>query len=114
MDADALEWIAARTLDALFEVHRQLGPGLLESAYQMALCHELSRLGLAFEQQKEMPVYYKGVTLDCGYRIDLLVADVIIVELKCTAELLPIHEAQLLTYLKLADKRLGFLVNFNV
>lgn len=114
MDRQTLEQLATQVLDAAFEVHRHLGPGLLESAYQIALCHELSRFGVPFEQQKTMPVRYKGVALDCGYRLDLLVADEIVVELKCVEELLPIHEAQLLTYLKLANKQLGFVINFNV
>ena len=114
MQRDALEIIATSVMDAAFEVHRHLGPGLLESTYEMALGHELTRLGIPFERQKDMPVSYKGVFLDCGYRLDLLVADELLVELKAIEALLPVHEAQLLTYLKLADKRLGFLINFNV
>ena len=114
MERDSLEVIAARAMDAAFEVHRHLGPGLLESTYEMALCHELARMGMPFEKQKEMPVCYKGVNLDCGYRLDILVAGQLVLELKAVEALLPIHEAQLLTYLKLADKRIGFLINFNV
>lgn len=114
MERETLERLATQILDAAFEVHRHLGPGLLESAYQIALCHELARIGIAFECEKSMPVRYKGVALDCGYRLDLIVSDEIIIELKCVGDLLPIHEAQLLTYLKLANKPLGFLINFNV
>ena len=114
MKTDELERLATRVLDAAFEVHRSLGPGLLESAYEMGLCHELATLGIGFERQKEMPVRYKGVSLDCGYRIDLLVCGEIVLELKCVDTLQPIHEAQLLTYMKLAQKPIGFLMNFNV
>jgi GxxExxY protein len=114
MDRAEIEDIAARVLDAAFEVHRHLGPGLLESTYEIAICYELSRMGISFERQREMPVDYKGTRLDCGYRIDLLVANEVLVELKAIEGLQPIHEAQLLTYLKLANKRLGLLINFNV
>ncbi len=114
MQRDELENIAAQVMDAAFEVHRHLGPGLLESSYEMAFCFELSRLGLSFERQKDMPVSYKGVRLDCGYRLDVVVAGEILVELKAIESLMPVHEAQLLTYLKLSNKRLGFLINFNV
>ena len=96
------------------EVHRALGPGLLESAYEECLCYELAQQGLPFARQVPLPVRYKDVKLDCGYRIDLLVDDLVIVELKAIESLSPIHEAQLLTYLKLAGKRVGLLINFNV
>jgi GxxExxY protein len=96
------------------EVHRTLGPGLLESAYEMALAHELTLGGLAFERQRPMPLKYKGILLDCGYRIDFVVEGKLIVEIKAVAEVLPIHQAQLLTYLKLEQKPLGLLINFNV
>lgn len=114
MERKALEKIAADIVDAALEVHRNLGPGLLEGAYEMALCHELTLRGHAFERQKPMGVIYKGVTLDCGYRIDVAVENEIFVELKSCDQLAPIHEAQLLNYLKLGDKRLGLLINFNV
>jgi GxxExxY protein len=114
MDTESLESIGAKLLDAAFEVHRHLGPGLLESTYEMAFCHELARSNLPFERQKDMPVAYKGIHLDCGYRLDVIVAGEILVELKAVESLLPIHEAQLLTYLKLTNRRLGFLINFNV
>ena len=96
------------------EVHRHLGPGLLESAYEECLCHELHLRGLSFERQVDLPVEYKGLKLDCGYKIDLLVQDEVILELKAVEKLMPIHQAQLLTYLKLAHKSVGLLINFNV
>ena len=114
MNRDALENLAKEIVDAAFAVHSALGPGLLESSYEMALCHEFKLRGIEFERQKEMPVSYKGVALDCGYRMDILVADEIVLELKAVEVLLPIHEAQILSYLKHADKPLGFLINFNV
>ena len=114
MKREELEGIATQVVDAAFAVHQELGPGLLESAYEMALCRELDLRNISFERQKPMPVHYKGAVLDCGYRIDVLVEGVIVVELKAVAELLPIHEAQLFTYLKLAECHLGFLFNFNV
>jgi GxxExxY protein len=101
-------------LGAAIEVHRHLGPGLLESAYEECLCHELHLRGLIFQRQVVLPVEYKGLKLDCGYKIDVLVEDEVILELKAVEKLLPIHQAQLLTYLKLAHKRVGLLVNFNV
>ena len=114
MNRQQIEAVATQIVDSLIEVHREEGPGLLESAYEMCLCHEFSLRSIPFERQKPMPVVYKGMSLDCGYRIDVLVADTIVLELKAVAELLPIHEAQLLTYLKLSGKPLGFLLNFNV
>ena len=96
------------------EVHRALGPGLLESAYEECLCYELAQGGIPFLRQVPLPVRYKGVTLDCGYRMDLLIDDLVVVELKAVESLCPIHEAQLLTYLKLAEKSVGLLINFNV
>lgn len=96
------------------EVHRQLGPGLLESAYQQCLAYEMHLTGLSFKLQLPMPVVYKEVSLDCGYRLDMLVEELLVVELKAGDELLPIHQAQLLTYMKLAHAPLGLLINFNV
>ena len=101
-------------LGAALEVHRHLGPGLLESAYEECLCHELRLRGLSFQRQVDLPVDYKGLKLNCGYKIDLLVQDEVILELKAVEKLLPIHQAQLLTYLKLAHKKVGLLINFNV
>jgi GxxExxY protein len=99
---------------AALEVHRQLGPGLLESAYEECLCHELHLRGMTFERQVDLPVLYKGVQLDCGYKMDLVVEQQVVLELKCVEKLLPVPEAQLLTYLKLSGKRVGLLINFNV
>ena len=99
---------------AAIEVHRHLGAGLLESAYEECLCHELHRMELGFRRQVPLPVIYKGLPLDCGYQIDLIVRDEVIVELKAIERIFPIHQAQLLTYLKLADKQVGLLINFNV
>ena len=101
-------------ISGAIEVHRVLGPGLLESAYEECLCRELSLRGVPFERQRPLPVEFKGVQLDCGYRLDLLVADAVVVELKAVETLLPIHEAQLLTYLKLGGWNVGLLINFNV
>jgi GxxExxY protein len=101
-------------LGAALDVHRHLGPGLLESAYEECLCHELRLRGLSFQRQVNVPVEYKGLNLDCGYKIDLVVQDEVILELKAVEKLLPIHQAQLLTYLKLTHKRVGLLINFNV
>jgi|ERR1019366_1113969 GxxExxY protein len=113
-EKDRLDQISRRIIGAAIEVHRHLGPGLLESAYQSCLVFELKQLGLRLEEQKALPVVYKKVKLDCGYRLDLLVKDEIIVEIKAIEKLLPIHEAQLLSYLRLARKRVGLLMNFHV
>lgn len=96
------------------EVHKELGPGLLESAYQQSMAHEFQLQGIHFEAEKDLPVIYKGNQLDCGYRIDFFIENKVILELKSVKEILPIHEAQILTYLKLAEIRLGLLINFNV
>jgi len=114
MKREELEKLAAEVVDAAFTVHNALGSGLLESAYEMALCSELKIRQIPFERQKAMPVHYRGMALDCGYRIDLLVNGVIVIELKAIEELAPIHEAQLFTYLKLTGCHLGFLINFDV
>lgn len=100
-------------IGAAIEVHRALGPGLLESAYEECVCRELTLLGIQFRRQVPLPVEYKGVRLDCGYRIDLLVSEKVVVEIKALEGLLPIHEAQLLTYLKLGGWNVGLLINFN-
>jgi len=99
---------------AAIEVHRHLGPGLLESAYQVCVCYELSRMGLSFTREVHLPLSYKGLQLDCSYRIDLLVEDAVLVELKSIEQILPIHSAQLLTYLRASHKPIGLLINFNV
>ena len=113
-EADKLDKITEAVIGVAIEVHRALGPGLLESAYEACLVSELVRLGLGVEQQKPLPVAYRDVRLDCGYRLDLLVEGEVIVEVKSVERLAPIHEAQLLSYLKLSGCRVGLLVNFNV
>lgn len=106
--------VARQIVDSAFQVHKRLGPGLLESVYERCLCLELSKRKIAFESQKALPIFYDDVKIDGGLRLDLLVANSVIVELKAIESLLPIHEAQLLTYLRLSEHRLGLLINFNV
>jgi GxxExxY protein len=103
----------APIIGAAIEVRRHLGPGLLESAYEQCLCHELHLRGLPFKCQVDLPVSYKGLQLDCGYKIDLVVNEEVIVELKSVEKILPVHEAQLLTYLKVSGKKVGLLINSN-
>ena len=100
-------------IGACIEVHRHLGPGLLESAYEQCLCHELSLLGVSYERQRSLPLRYKGIELDPGYRLDLVVGEQVLVEIKAVAQLLPVHEAQVITYLKLSGLPTGLLVNFH-
>jgi len=109
-----IEEVARQIVDAAIKVHRALGPGLLESAYQHCLAYELRKRGLRVECEVLLPILYDGQRIDAGYRIDMLVEDSIIIENKTVEKLLPIHQAQLLTYLKLRDCRLGFLLNWNV
>jgi GxxExxY protein len=106
--------LTGEIIGAAIEVHKVLGPGLLESVYEKCLCRELEIRGVSHESQKALSVNYKGIELDCGYRMDIVVPDELIVELKACDSLLPIHEAQLLTYLKLTKIKLGLLINFNV
>ena len=106
--------ITYNIIGCTYEVHKILGPGLLESTYETCLCYELEKQGLKFEKQKELMINYKGTTLNNGYRIDILVEDSIVLELKSVENLLPIHTAQILTYLKLSEHNLGLLINFNV
>ena len=106
--------LSKKIIGAAIEVHRALGPGLLESAYETCLCHEFDLIGLPYEKQKVLPLNYKEKFLDCGYRLDLIVADSVVLELKSVNKIEPIHDAQLLTYLKLSDYKLGMLLNFNV
>jgi len=108
------EQLTEQIIGAGIEVHRELGPGLLESAYERCFCHELYLRGLSFQCQVDLPVTYKGLKLDCGYRIDVLVENAIVVELKSVEQILPVHQAQLLTYLRLSGQRVGLLINFNV
>lgn len=106
--------ITDKIIGAAIEVHKHLGPGLLESAYQQCLAYELSQRELNFVIEKPLPVQYKQVLLDCGYRLDFLVEETVVVELKSVKELTDLHKAQLLTYLKLSNRKLGLLLNFNV
>jgi GxxExxY protein len=113
-DAAKLNWITEQIIGAAMEVHRLLGPGLLESAYEACLAFELRQRGLKIEQQKPLPVVYKQVKLDCGYRMDLVVESSVIVEIKAVERLHSVHEAQLLSYLKLHGCKVGLLLNFHV
>lgn len=112
IDAD-VEALAANVIDAAFRIHKALGPGLLESVYETCLCHELKHSGIPFKPQVALPIHYNGLTLDNGLRLDLLVDDKLIVELKAVEKMHPLYDAQLLTYLKLSGLRLGLLINFN-
>ncbi|HEY3102453.1 MAG TPA: GxxExxY protein [Pyrinomonadaceae bacterium] len=109
-----LNRITSEVIGAAIEVHRQLGPGLLESSYRECLCRELLLRGIPFEREKPLPLEYKGIHVGCGYRLDLLVAGSVVVEVKAIEALAPIHEAQLLTYLRIGGWRMGLLINFNV
>jgi GxxExxY protein len=106
--------LTGKIIGAAIEIHRALGPGLLESAYEACLIYELRLRKLRVDPQKSMPVFYKDVYLDCGYRVDVVVENQVIVEIKSVSSLAPIHEAQLLSYLKLSDCKIGLLINFNV
>ena len=109
-----LNGISRKIIGGAIEVHRALGPGLLESAYETCLAYELAGIGLAVERQKQLPISYKDIELDTAYRLDLLVERKVIVELKAVEQIFPIHKTQLLTYLKLSGLELGLLINFNV
>jgi len=106
--------LTSKIIGAAIEVHNILGPGLLESAYEECLSHELSIQGVSFEKQKPLSVDYKGKKLDCGYRLDMVVENAVVLELKSCEKIEPIHKAQLLTYLKLSELNLGLILNFNV
>jgi len=106
--------LTGEIIGAAIEVHKALGPGLMESVYEECLCHEFGLRKIDYKRQQALPIEYKGVRLDCGYRIDVLVKGLVILELKSVDSLQPIHEAQLLTYLKLTDLKVGLLINFNV
>lgn len=106
--------LTEKIIGCAIEVHRVIGPGLLESAYEECLCYELSQAGIRFERQVPLPVIYKGVKLDCGYKMDIVVEGLVIVELKAVERIIPVHEAQLLSYLKLYDKKVGLILNFHV
>ena len=105
--------LSNKVIGCALNVHRELGPGVLESTYEQCLCYELSKAGLQFERQKELPVKYQDVEIECGYRIDLLIEGKLIIELKSVEESQRIHEAQLLTYMKLSNVEVGVLINFN-
>lgn len=107
------EHLTKAIIGSAIEVHRELGPGLLESTYEECLCHELHLRDLKFRRQIDLPVAYKGLKLDCGYRLDLLVEETVLVELKAIENIIAIHRAQLLTYLRLSEKKVGLLINFN-
>lgn len=111
---DPTERLSYEIVGAALEVHKQLGPGLLESAYDMCLCRELTLRGIPYERQVALPLAYQGASLDCGYRLDLVVGNLIVLEVKAVAKVLPIHRAQVMTYLKLLRMRLGLIINFNV
>lgn len=114
MNRDEINKLTEKIIGAAIEVHRALGPGLLESAYEACLVYELTELGLKVDAQKPIPLVYKSITLDCGYRLDLLVEDTVVVEIKSIEKILPVHKAQVISYLKLAKLPLGLLINFNV
>ncbi len=111
---EKLNQVTYEIIGAAYKVHSELGPGLLESAYEICLEYELQKKGLLVERQKPLPVVYENIKLDAGYRIDLLVETAVIIELKAVEEISPIHQAQLMTYLKLSGRKLGLLMNFNV
>ena len=112
-ERESLDRITDNIIGAAIDVHRALGPGLLESAYEACLAFELAQRGLKVEQQKPLPVLYRDVKLDCGYRLDMLVDEAVIVEVKAVGRLAEIHQAQLLSYLKLSGCKVGLLINFN-
>ncbi|MGE5195739.1 MAG: GxxExxY protein [Anaerolineae bacterium] len=114
LETEESDSLTGKIIGAAIEVHRGLGPGLLESTYETCLIYELRLKKLKVEHQKPMPVFYKDVMLDCGYRVDLVVENEVIIEIKSVSSLAAIHEAQLLSYLKLSDCRVGLLINFNV
>ena len=112
-ERERLDSITEKIIGAAISVHRELGPGLLESAYEECLCFELSQLQIDFERQVPLPVHYKEIRLDCGYRMDIVVEHRVVVELKAVERIIPVHEAQLLSYLKLAGLKVGLLLNFH-
>jgi GxxExxY protein len=109
-----LDAMTRRIIGAAIEVHRRIGPGLLESAYNACLSFELRQMGFRIDEQVPLPIIYRDVKLDCGYRMDFVVEDAVIIEVKAMEQLAPVHHAQLLSYLRLADKRVGLLINFHV
>ncbi|MFH1230327.1 MAG: GxxExxY protein [Planctomycetota bacterium] len=114
MNLDEINKLSNKVIGLAIEVHRNLGPGLLESVYQQCLSYELSENNIEFKSEYPVPVKYKNINIDCSFRADLIVSDNIILELKATDKILPIHEAQLMTYMKITGIRLGLIINFNV
>jgi GxxExxY protein len=114
VDREGMNKLTDSIIGAAMQVHSALGPGLLESAYEACLAYELVERGFKIEQQKPLPVVYKGVKVECGYRLDLIVNDCVIVEIKAVQAIEPVHRAQLISYLKLAEKPIGLLINFHV
>ncbi|HKD23217.1 MAG TPA: GxxExxY protein [Rhizomicrobium sp.] len=112
-EAEVIDPLSRRVIGLAIDVHRELGPGLLESAYEECLCYELKEAGISFTQQVELPIIYKSVRLDCGYRLDIVAENCLLLELKTVERFLPIHEARVLTYLKLSGIKVGLLMNFN-
>lgn len=112
--SEKAEETAKKIVDAAFQVHKQLGPGFLEKVYEICFCYELSKRGVNFQQQVEVPIIYDQKYFNVGFRLDILVEDLIICELKAVEEMNPVFEAQIMSYLKMTKKRLGFLINFNV
>jgi len=111
---ESLNELSRQVVDAAFQVHKNLGPGLLESVYETCLCHELNKRGVSFQRQTSLPIIYDGLEIEAGLRIDLWIENKLIVELKAVEQLHEVHQAQLMTYMKLTDTRLGLLMNFNV
>ena len=108
------EQLTEKIIGAAIEVHKTIGPGLLENIYEECLCHELGLRRVAFKRQIAVPLIYKGKNLNCSFRLDMVVEDLVLLELKSVSAILPVHEAQLLTYMRLLNKRVGFIINFNV
>lgn len=113
-EEERLNKITETIIGVAINVHRALGPGLLESAYEACMVHDLAQAGLKVEQQKPLPIVYRGVKLECAYRLDLMIENEVIVEIKSVEKLLPIHQAQLMSYLKLSNCKVGLLINFNI
>jgi len=111
--SESFDLLSRRVIGCAIEVHRSLGPGLLESAYEQCLAHELGLAGIDFERQVPAALEYKGLMIECGYRMDLLIEETVVVELKSVDQILPVHEAQILTYMRLTQKKIGLLINFN-
>jgi GxxExxY protein len=113
-EGEKLNKVTETIISAAVDVHRALGPGLLESAYEACMVYDLAKAGLKVEQQKPLPIVYRGIKLECAYRLDLMIDNEVIVEIKSVEKFLPIHQAQLLSYLKLSERKVGLLINFNV